>query len=179
MVELFDERVEISNPGGLVSAIPVAEFGKRSHSRNPLIFGLFARMHLVEKVGSGVARMKQLMVEASLPLPVFNTTGIFSVILQRPEKSSVKKIDIIKKNEGVNEGVFVNIEGVNEGTKKMLENILSFINENPMVKISDIESFINKSNATTERYLKILRENHLVEYVGANKTGGYKVVGSR
>ena len=84
MVELFDERVEISNPGGLVSAIPVAEFGKRSHSRNPLIFGLFARMHLVEKVGSGVARMKQLMVEASLPLPVFNTKGIFSVILQRP-----------------------------------------------------------------------------------------------
>jgi ATP-dependent DNA helicase RecG len=45
MVELFDDRVEISNPGGLVSAINLADFGKRSHSRNPLIFGLFARMH--------------------------------------------------------------------------------------------------------------------------------------
>ena len=47
-IELFDDRVEISNPGGLVSAISRSEFGKRSHSRNPLIFGLFARMHLVE-----------------------------------------------------------------------------------------------------------------------------------
>lgn len=40
-IELFENRVEISNPGGLVSAIPMASFSKRSHSRNPLIFGLF------------------------------------------------------------------------------------------------------------------------------------------
>jgi len=28
-------------------------------------------MHLVEQVGSGVARMKQFMSDAGLPLPVF------------------------------------------------------------------------------------------------------------
>jgi ATP-dependent DNA helicase RecG len=38
-IEVFDDRVEISNPGGLVSAVPRSEFGKRSASRNPLIFG--------------------------------------------------------------------------------------------------------------------------------------------
>ena len=59
--EVFDDRVEISNPGGLVSAIPESEFGKRSHSRNPFIFGLFARMQL-----------------------------IFTVMLQRPVESSLK-----------------------------------------------------------------------------------------
>lgn len=40
-IELFDDRVEITNPGGLTSAISPAEFGTKSHSRNPLIFGLF------------------------------------------------------------------------------------------------------------------------------------------
>ena len=79
------------------------------------------------------------------------------------------------KNEGVSEGININIEGVNEGTKKILEKILSYINKNPMVKTSDIEGLINRSNATTERYLKILRENNYIEYVGANKTGGYKI----
>ena len=64
-VEVFDDRVEISNPGGLVSAIPESEFGKRSHSRNPLIFGLFARMHLVEQVGSGIGRIQDLMQKVS------------------------------------------------------------------------------------------------------------------
>ena len=79
------------------------------------------------------------------------------------------------KNEGVSESININIEGVNEGTKKILEKILSYINKNPMVKTSDIEGLINRSNATTERYLKILRENNYIEYVGANKTGGYKI----
>ena len=46
----------------------------------------------------------------------------------------MKKIDNTKKNEGINEGITVNIEGLNEGTKKMLEKILSYINKNPMVK---------------------------------------------
>lgn len=70
-VEVFDDRVEISNPGGLVSAIPESEFGKRSHSRNPLIFGLFARMHLVEQVGSGIGRIQDLMQGVGLPEPDF------------------------------------------------------------------------------------------------------------
>ena len=62
-IELFDDRVEISNPGGLVSAIPATEFGKKSYSRNPLIFGLFEKMRMVEHVGSGVTRMRELMEE--------------------------------------------------------------------------------------------------------------------
>lgn len=66
-IELFENRVEISNPGGLVSAIPMASFGKRSHSRNPLIFGLFSRMRLVEQIGSGIPRIIHLMKEAGLP----------------------------------------------------------------------------------------------------------------
>jgi len=84
MVELYDDRVEISNPGGLVSAIKRADFGKRSHSRNPLIFGLFARMQLVEQVGSGIIRMNDLMQEAGLPLPEYTTEGMFTIKLQRP-----------------------------------------------------------------------------------------------
>ena len=43
-IEVFDDRVEISNPGGLVSALPRSEFGKRIASRNPLIFVLFERI---------------------------------------------------------------------------------------------------------------------------------------
>jgi len=39
-----------------------------------------------------------------------------------------------------------------------------------MTKPSEIEVYINKSNATTERYLKTLRENNYIEYVGPSKT---------
>jgi ATP-dependent DNA helicase RecG len=95
LVELFDDRVEISNPGGLVNSITQAEFGTRSYSRNPLVFGLFLRMQLVEKVGSGIYRMNDLMKVAGLPKPTYNTEGMFVVKLMRSGvsvgKGSVKR----------------------------------------------------------------------------------------
>ncbi|HAC15385.1 MAG TPA: ArsR family transcriptional regulator [Bacteroidetes bacterium] len=87
-IELFNDRVEITNPGGLASAISPADFGTKSHSRNPLIFGLFVRIHMVEHVGSGIGRIKDQMQAANLPNPQFKTDGMFTVVLQRPEKSS-------------------------------------------------------------------------------------------
>ncbi|SHI74100.1 ATP-dependent DNA helicase RecG [Mesonia phycicola] len=68
-IEVFNDRVEISNPGGLISGIPKNEFGKRSLSRNPLIFGLFERIR---------------MVKADLTEPEFNTEGMFTVTVRRP-----------------------------------------------------------------------------------------------
>ncbi|WP_425640224.1 ATP-binding protein [Algoriphagus yeomjeoni] len=72
-VELFKDRVEVSDPGGLSSAISLVGFGTKSHSRNPLIFGLFLRIHMVEQVGSGIDRIRDLMKKANLPEPVFKT----------------------------------------------------------------------------------------------------------
>ncbi len=74
-IEVFEDRVEISNPGGLVSSISESDFGKKSHSRNPLIFGLFARMQLVEQVGSGIGRIQELMEKAGLPEASFRKEG--------------------------------------------------------------------------------------------------------
>jgi len=76
-VEVFEDRVEITKPGGLVSVILDSEFSKRSHSRHPLIFGLFASMHLVEQVGSGIGRNQDLIQGVGLPEPDFQKKGIF------------------------------------------------------------------------------------------------------
>ncbi len=81
-VEIYDDRIEISNPGGLLPLV-AKHFGRKSLSRNPYVFSLFMRMNLVEHVGSGIGRMKQLMLAAGLPEPVYETEGIFTVILYR------------------------------------------------------------------------------------------------
>ncbi len=53
--------------------------------------------------------------------------------------------------------------------------IYSFIEKNPFVKISLIEKLTQKSNKTVKRYLKILKDNDLIEYIGSDKAGGYKI----
>lgn len=88
-VEVFDDRIEITNPGGLLPLV-AKQFGRKSLSRNPFIFSLFMRMNLVEHVGSGIGRMKELMLSAGLPEPSYETEGMFNIILYRNAESSQK-----------------------------------------------------------------------------------------
>lgn len=90
-VEIYDDRVEISNPGGLLPLV-AKQFGRKSLSRNPYIFSLFMRMNLVEHVGSGIGRMHELMLNAGLPAPEYETEGIFTIILYRKKKEPAFQI---------------------------------------------------------------------------------------
>lgn len=44
MVEIFDDRIEISSPGGLVKGLLEKDFGKKSVLRNANIANLFQRL---------------------------------------------------------------------------------------------------------------------------------------
>ena len=66
----------------------------------------------------------------------------------------------------------------NDRVKNELMQVYSFIEANPLVKITSIEQLTQKSDKTVRRYLKILKDNGLIEYIGSDKTGGYRVVGT-
>lgn len=105
MIEMFDDRVEVSNPGGLLPQV-VGSFGRKSLSRNPFVFGLFMRMRMVEHVGSGIGRMCDLMKKAGLPQPIFETEGFFTVTFKRQPEYRIsidqqKIIDAYKANPQV------------------------------------------------------------------------------
>lgn len=157
-IEVFDDRAEISNPGGLVSAIPESEFGKRSHSRNPLIFGLFARMHLVEQVGSGIGRIQDLMKGAGLPEPVFQKEGIFIVTLMRP----------ISPKELVN--------GREKSREKSREKIIGLIRETPKITTKELSELIGITEKGIEKQIAKLKNEGVIVRVGADKGGHWKIL---
>jgi len=68
-VHIFKDRVEIVNPGGLVGGLTLESLGTRSIPRNPLLFGMMHRMNLVEKVGSGLLRIRQMCEAHPCPPP--------------------------------------------------------------------------------------------------------------
>lgn len=152
MVEVYDDRVEISNPGGLLPLV-AAEFGHKSMSRNPLIFGLFTRMQVVEKVGSGIPRMRRLMKEAGLPEPKFDTQGFFTVTF-------VKRV---KTNSSI------------DGTEQL---VFDCIKATPGITANALIQQTNKSVRTIRRVVKRLIDNKIVEYKGSKKTGGYYILNS-
>ncbi len=180
-ISIFSDRTEISNFGSLPEGITVADL-KREHPsilRNPDIANICFIRQYIEMVGSGIIRILSECRKNGFKMPKWSDKNNI-LVLTFPGVSHLaneaNNDGVIQNNEGINEGININIEGINEGTKKVLKKIFSYINNNPMVKTSDVKFFVNKSSATTERYLKILRENDYIEYVGANKTGGYKIL---
>lgn len=108
-------------------------------TRNPLIFGLFTRMHLVERVASGIPRMQEAMKEANLPEPEFHTEGIFTAIFKRHITNS--------DNYGTVNGTVYDIvyDAVNENE----QNILGLLTTNPGLNASEISLHISKSLRST------------------------------
>ena len=58
LIEIYSNRLEISNPGGLPSGLSEADFGQRSLARNPLLASLLHRANYMERAGTGIARIK-------------------------------------------------------------------------------------------------------------------------
>src|SRR4030067_1910220 len=89
-VRIFVDRVEIENPGGLVEGMAKRDFGKSSVRRNPILADLFHRMDKVERMGTGINRMRTLMIEAGMKEPVFEMDSFFRAIFYRDPRYSLK-----------------------------------------------------------------------------------------
>ena len=135
--------------------------GSLSVRRNELIADMFARMHRVERMGSGFKRIRESMEKAKLPFPKISSDKFFIIEFQRP----IKTISI--KDEGVNEGLS---EGLNEGLKTLLKSIKM----NPGIKAKDLSAILDgRPIKTIERQIKSLIDANLIERKGSKKTGGY------
>jgi predicted HTH transcriptional regulator len=69
MVEVYDDRVEISNPGEPI--VPVERFIDGYQSRNERLADLMRRMHICEEKSSGVDKVVQAAEMFQLPAPDF------------------------------------------------------------------------------------------------------------
>ena len=178
-IELFNDRVEISNPGGLTSAIPLAEFGTKSHSRNPLIFGLFVRIHMVEQVGSGIGRIRDLMKTAKLPEPQFKTDGMFTVVLPRAIKSSGKNSgkssgESTKLGWDVSKQSLIDKSSVKIG--KSAWKILEMVHSDQFITIPEMAKKLGLTERGVEKNIQKLKEQNLITRKGGERSGYWELL---
>jgi ATP-dependent DNA helicase RecG len=85
-VFIFNDRIEVKNPGALLSSLSLSELleKKGAHqSRNTLIARGLRELGYMREVGEGVRRMFELMSDNELEPPVLESTNsIFSVTLK-------------------------------------------------------------------------------------------------
>ena len=149
-IEMFDDRVEITNPGSLLPVV-AKNFGRKSLSRNPLIFGLFTRMHLVEHIGSGIPRMRKDMLDAGLPEPTYDTDGMFTVTFRRPFKQG--KIQLTE----------------------LQTSLIQTVKNNPFLTMEQIGMELGIGRTSVYKIVKVLRTMGVLEHVGRKNNGEWIV----
>jgi ATP-dependent DNA helicase RecG len=69
----FDDRIEISNPGGPYGAVTQENFGRPGASdyRNPVLAGVLKNLGYVQRFGFGIAEARRAMASNGNPMPEF------------------------------------------------------------------------------------------------------------
>ncbi len=76
MVAIFEDRIEITNPGGLVFGLTLkCALAGSSRLRNRVIGKVFKKLHLIEEWGSGIRRIVTKCLKAGLPWPKFEVNN--------------------------------------------------------------------------------------------------------
>ncbi len=92
---IFDDRMEVHSPGGLLSTIKIQELIKLQgihESRNAYIARVLREIGYVREMGEGIRRIFRLMQDADLiPPELYSTPSRFSIILHH--KSVFSDID--------------------------------------------------------------------------------------
>jgi len=139
MVEVFDNRVEISNPGGLPRGMTEKDFGTRTLARNPLIASLLNRARYIEKLGTGIPRIRQAMQDNGLPQPVFSFDSFFTVTLRRYNPvTEIRKA--LKVSEGKGTRIVKILELLAKGEKLEPEKLAAELDATARTIRNDIDT---------------------------------------
>jgi predicted HTH transcriptional regulator len=121
---IFDDRIEIENPGLLLFGLTIEEIKRGvSKLRNRVIGQVFHRLGLIERWGSGIKRIIELCAEAGFNEPIFEeigthfrvtlfTTHMFSPKVNETERKILRIVETNK--EGLSTKEIAALVGVSE-----------------------------------------------------------------
>jgi ATP-dependent DNA helicase RecG len=169
MVEVHEDKVVISNPGGFPAEMDKTKLGKLSVRRNELIADIFARMDKVERVGSGFRRIKEALDDANLPFPEIESDSFFIITFKRPPYSLKGSEKSVKRST---------VTGTENSTVKVTvkqEAILAVMRENPNITSKQLVALVGLSERRIKENIRILKENGLLKRIGSDKSGHWEV----
>lgn len=148
-ISMFNDKIEISSPGGLPNGITKDEYlkGMISLRRNPIISNVFYRLGIVEIFGTGILRINQTY-ENSIKKPIFNVSAnTIQIILPIHDKNYAMEKD-----------------------QAILYEILS---KTQNMSISEIMPYVPFGRSKVKELLKKMENEGIVKIVGNGKATKY------
>ena len=161
-IDIFDDRMEIYSPGGMVNGRLIQELDIRhvpSERRNPILADIFNRLGLMERQGSGLSKIvegyqfEENYTEAKRPVFYSDRTQF---IVEMPN------LNYDSSNSGTQ-----------DGTQDDINNrIISLIRANNKISAKDMANELGISLRTVRRKLS---ELDCIKYVGRGYSGHWEI----
>ena len=157
---------------------------KESIRRNERIADLFFRMDKVELAGTGIRRMREAMVAASLSPPKIRQTTFFTITFKRPmseDKTSIStktgrqstsrtnKVEVAREVENFAQSSEI-------GSEIGSEKICSTIKNHPKISARELSIILGISSRAVEKRLAQLKKTGAIKRIGSAKGGHWEVV---
>lgn len=169
-IDIFDDRLTITNLGGLIKPLTKKKLGTLSIRRNPLIADLFHRIHFVEKMGTGIKRiLEECKKHGNIKFKV-ETNGYFIATF---------KLLKISKNENQKSGQIGSQKSGQIGSMfltKRQKEILDIIKNNSYISREELSNNLKINQSAIQKHLEKLKEKGLLKRIGPDKGGYWKII---
>ncbi len=169
-VAIYDDRLEVTSPGGLCQGLTLeSALDGHSRLRNRAIAEVFNQMGLIESWGNGLRSICKAAKEYELPTPEF------------VEKAELFRVNLYRKPLPENDGessVKFGESSVKFGENELsetLNKILMFIKNDNHISAAGIAKEIGLSTRAVEKGIKELRENGVLIRHGSARGGHWEV----
>ena len=173
-LRIFDDRIEILNPGGLYGNNRLENLGSDNilEVRNNTIIRLLEdTTDIVENRHTGIATMREEMKKMNLPEPEFeNIRGTFKVTFRKEKK----EINTKNETEQFSDRQDRTEMDRNKKMKTTQERILDLIMEDSKMTQIQMAEKLEVTRSTISSNLKILKEKGIIERIGSDRNGYWK-----
>jgi ATP-dependent DNA helicase RecG len=164
---IYDDKVEIISPGGLISGVTLKNIGSKHEARNRNICRIFHETKDMEKLGNGIHKMRDDMRDYGLPEPEFRLYDkSFAVIFYGPGEHILDLVSSIPEDRKTD----LKDLGLNDRQIKALEMM---VNDGKMFTNKIYQETFEVSPNTALRDLSGLLKDKQVVKKGKGKATKY------
>ncbi|MCK5025965.1 MAG: putative DNA binding domain-containing protein [Nanoarchaeota archaeon] len=163
-VEKLKSAIYINNPGGLLPSFPKEDFGKLSWPRNRLLADLISKTYLMEKVGTGIKRIKSLCAKNNNAVDLRYRKTHFFVEMKSPSSD--------EERLGENQ-----IKNYPKSSEKTSEEIMNIMKKDSNISAKEIAKILGKTPRAIEMQIARLKEIGRIKRIGPDKGGHWEVIG--
>jgi predicted HTH transcriptional regulator len=183
---IFDNRIEITSPGGLLPNVSIEDLGTGvSELRNKVIGKILNESGLIEGYGTGVLRIRKYIQEKGLIQPEFKeNNGFFKAIFFNAKvgyerKEGEVEREVKKESGEVEREVETELKEVDRKGEKLTENqkiILNLIKNDSYISIKEMSKAIGIRPSSIDKNIKTLKEKSYLRREGTAKGGYWKLL---